>query len=126
MAGPAKLVFQECGFNARDLSLFIDLDFSDKVTPEDIEDGMETTLMEALVESDVAPVDHPHLRTVGKDGENYGLVDKDLGFVLQIRIPHPFVQSTKGTVCFRKPVVHFFVYSGISQDDIAQICELLD
>lgn len=60
--------------------MFVDLDFGDEVTPVDVEDGMETTLMEALVESDVAPVDHPHLRTIGKDGENYGLVDKDLGF----------------------------------------------
>ena len=108
MAGPAKLVIQECGFNARDLSMFVDLDFGDEVAPLDVEDGMETRLMEALVLSDVAPVDHPHLRSVGKDGENYGLVDKDLGFVLQIRFLHPFVQSTKGTVCFRKPVVHFF------------------
>ena len=113
MAGPAKLVFQECGFNASDLSLFADLDFGDEVAPVDVEDGKETTLMEALVESEVAPVGHPHLRAVGKGGENYGLVDKDLGFVLEIRIPHPFVQSTKGTACFSKPVVHFFVYTGI-------------
>lgn len=74
------MVFQDCGFNARDLSLFVDLDFGDKVTPVDVQDGMETTLMEALVESDVAAVAHPHLRAVGKCGENYGLVDMDLFF----------------------------------------------
>ena len=69
MAGLAKLIFQECGFNAKDLSLFVDLDFGDKVTPVDVEEDM----MEVLVESDVAPVGHPHLRAVGKGGENYGL-----------------------------------------------------
>ena len=114
MAGPAKLVFKHCGFDAGDLGLFEDLDVTDEVAPVDVEDGAETTLMEVLKESDVAPVGHPHLGAVQKGGENYGSVDKDLSFVLQILvIPHPFVQSTKGTVCFSKPVVHFFVYPGI-------------
>lgn len=65
-----------------------------------------TTLMEALEESDVAPVGHPRLGAVGNGGENNGSVDKDLDFVLQVLvIPHPFVQSTNGTVCFSKPGV---------------------
>ena len=38
--------------------------------------------MEALEESDVAPVGHPQLRAVEKVGENYGSVDKNLSFVL--------------------------------------------
>ena len=111
---PSELVFQECGFDAGDLGLFENLDIGDEVAPVDVEDGVEATLMEALEESDLAPVGHPRLGAVEKGGENYGSVDKDLGFVLQVLvISHPFVQSTKGTVCFSKPVVHFFVYPGV-------------
>jgi len=112
--GPRKSVFQESSFDAGDLSQFEDLNICDKVTPVDVEDGAETTLMEVLEESEVAPAGHPHLGAVEKNGENYHSVDKDLGFVLPVLVmPHPFVQSTEGTVCFSKPVVHFFVYSGI-------------
>ena len=90
------------------------LNICDKVIPVDVKDGAETTLMEVLEQSEVAPAGHPHLGAVEKNGENYRSVDKDLGFVLQVLVmPHPFVQSTEGTVCLSKPVVHFFVYSGI-------------
>lgn len=111
MAGRGrKSEFQESSFDAGDLSQFEDLNICDKVTPVDVEDGTGTTLMEVLEES----AGHPHLGAVEKNGENYRSVEKDLGFVLQVLvIPHPFVQSTEGTVCFSKPVVHFFVYSGI-------------
>ena len=111
MAGPGKSVIQECSFDAGYLSQFEDLNICDNVTPVDVEDDGETTLMEALEESEVAPAGHPHLGAVEKSGENYCSVDKDLGFVLQVLvIPHSFVQST---VCFSKPVVHFFVSSGM-------------
>ena len=107
MAGPVKLVFQGCG-------LFEDLDVVDKVAPVDVEGGAETMLMGALKESGVAPVGHPCFKAIEKGCENYDSVDKDVGFVLQVLvIPQPFVQSTKGTVCFSKPVVHFFVYPSV-------------
>lgn len=35
MAGPAKLVFQESGFDAGDLGLFKNLDAGDEVAPVD-------------------------------------------------------------------------------------------
>ena len=109
------MVFQECGFSAGDLGLFKYPNISDEVASVDVEDVAEITLMEGLEQSDVALVGHPYLGAIEKGGENYGLVDKDLvGFVLQVLvIPHPFVQSTKDTVCFSKPLVHFFVYPGI-------------
>lgn len=114
MAGPAKLVFQECGFDAGDLGLFEDLDVGDKVSPVDVEDGAETTLMKLLEESDVAPVGHPCLGAAEKGGGNYGTIYKDLSFILQVLIiSHPLVQSTKGTVCSSKPVVHFFIYPDV-------------
>ena len=69
--GPRKSVFQESSFDAGDLSQFEDLNICDKVTPVDVEDGAETTFMEVLEQSEVAPAGHPHLGAVEKNGENY-------------------------------------------------------
>lgn len=44
----------EVGFGAGVFGQFDDLGVSDKVAPVDVEDGAETTPMEALEESDVA------------------------------------------------------------------------
>ena len=110
MAAPLQLVFQECGFHAGDLVQFKDFNTGDKVAPVDVKKHAEKTLMEA----NVAPVGQPYVGAIESGGENHRSVDKDLGFALQVLVtPHSFVQSTKGTACFGKPVVHFFVYSGV-------------
>ena len=43
---------------------FDDLGVSDKVSPVHVEDGAETTPMDALEETDVAPVGHLQLEAV--------------------------------------------------------------
>ena len=53
--------FQEHGFDARDFGLIQDLDICDIVAPVDVKDGAETTLMETLKETNVAPVRDPGL-----------------------------------------------------------------
>ena len=68
MAGPGSQYFRN---PASMLVTSASLRTSTFVTPVDVEDGAETTLMEVLEQSEVAPAGHPHLGAVEKNGENY-------------------------------------------------------
>lgn len=70
--------------------------------------------METFKESEVTAICYLGLRAVQKGGENYGSVNTDLGFAFQVFVvPHPFVESAKGTVSLCKSVVDFPINSGI-------------
>ena len=58
---PSEVGISQCGIGASVFGQFDDLGVSDKVAPVDVEDGAETTPMEALEEPDVNPVGHPQL-----------------------------------------------------------------